>query len=380
MTIRLASIIYWVIQRLFFYAKPLFAGKSRTQICSVIYKPDAIGDFLLSSGVISTLINQTNDKWILFCSPEVQALATLIFPDLECKVLTGTNQHASKAFWKKLRPIYDFRKSYQVKHMVCLKHALTGVDHIALNWLDPEISSGTVHSPIKPSTPASFASYHFTHPIPYTSQRKKYPLEIQAHLDVSNIFCKHPITEKEARPFLPVDTEGSKNNPILMIFPATRSALRNYSYDQLAEAVNDFLIKYPKFSIHLSGTPNQEQDLLKFKNMLTPTVNIIIVFPNSIIEAAKQIGKATIVVGMESAPTHIATTLNKPTIAILGGGHFNHFAPWGNPKRQIWLHHQLPCYQCNWSCKFSEPFCITRIDKNSILDHLLRLAMTEPSL
>jgi ADP-heptose:LPS heptosyltransferase len=83
--------------------------------------------------------------------------------------------------------------------------------------------------------------------------------------------------------------------------------------------------------------------------------------------AAERISSARLVFSMESGPAHLATALDKPGVFILGGGHYGVFAPWGNPKRQHWIHEPLICYHCNWKCKFDEAKCVTEIPPSRIV-------------
>jgi ADP-heptose:LPS heptosyltransferase len=63
----------------------------------------------------------------------------------------------------------------------------------------------------------------------------------------------------------------------------------------------------------------------------------------------------------ETAAVHIATTLRKPVVGIVGGGHFGRFYPWGDPKTSRAINKPMDCYGCNWICKYETMRCIQEI-------------------
>ena len=83
-------------------------------------------------------------------------------------------------------------------------------------------------------------------------------------------------------------------------------------------------------------------------------------------------------VGIESGPLHIAVAMNKPTIGILGGGHGDRFYPGDSDERKLTAQHVLPCYWCNWSCRFPEPYCMTRITPESVIEKISQLVGALP--
>jgi ADP-heptose:LPS heptosyltransferase len=62
---------------------------------------------------------------------------------------------------------------------------------------------------------------------------------------------------------------------------------------------------------------------------------------------------ATMVVANDTGPAHIAIALARPTIVILGGGHFGAnfpYPPAATPRGTHVLYHEMPCYHCHWIC------------------------------
>lgn len=372
------SKLYRIFQGLSFAYSP--RKKKNAKSINLIYKPDAIGDFLLASGVIRELLTRKPGDWVLICSPQVEDLARHLFPELGLVVMQGSNRLDSGNALSKIRSLRPFCRAHQIETLVCLRHSLTGMDHVLLNWLDPVESSGIELSPIPAATPGPYRHFQFTHQPEYPDQRGALPLEVHAHLEVVNHVLQNPLREKDCPPFLNFSPVAPSNPPELAIFPVTRSRLRNYPLPRLAEAVNSFLDVHPDFWVHIYGTKSDDSALHEFQSQLQAVHPVIIEYPTSILDAARRIQDASLMLCMESAPAHIASILDIPMVCILGGGHFDYFSPWGTPEHQIWITHPLPCYHCNWDCIFAEPKCITKIDKHIVTTRLIKLANMKISL
>ncbi|MCC5844286.1 MAG: hypothetical protein JJU05_08550 [Verrucomicrobia bacterium] len=362
--------MYRVFQKALFSCKP-HKKKSAREI-HLIYKPDAIGDFLLAGGVIRQLIKRAPGPWGLICSPQVKDLAEHLFPDLILIVLQGSNRGNSSNAFAKICSLRCFCRSHRVGTLVCLRHSLTGMDHVLLNWLHPEISSGIHDTPMPAPTPDRYRTYRFNHAPVYPTERGQLPLEVHAHLAVVNALIDSPLLESDCMPFLNLQVIKRNAPPELAVFPVTRSRLRNYPLPKLSETVNQFLRVRPDFRVTVFGTRDDEADLRKFQSLLQSPHPVNIEYPASILDAAKRIQQSTQLLCMESAPAHIATILDIPMVCILGGGHYDYFAPWFTSSNQHWIAERLPCYSCNWNCVFDTSQCIDKITSASILNGLLQ--------
>ena len=81
--------------------------------------------------------------------------------------------------------------------------------------------------------------------------------------------------------------------------------------------------------------------------------------------------KATLYVGNESGPLHIAAVSGTTAIGLFGPGEPFVFYPWGT--KTAYLHHILPCNPCNQThCIHPESPCITRISVQEVI-HQLKL-------
>jgi ADP-heptose:LPS heptosyltransferase len=73
----------------------------------------------------------------------------------------------------------------------------------------------------------------------------------------------------------------------------------------------------------------------------------------------------------DSAIYHMAMAINKPTLCIAGGGHFNRFVKYTNHENVRICYEEMPCFNCDWMCIFKFPLndpypCVSAIDLNHI--------------
>lgn len=79
----------------------------------------------------------------------------------------------------------------------------------------------------------------------------------------------------------------------------------------------------------------------------------------------------------DSGPMHIAAALGTPVVAVFGPGSVEMFAPWGDRHRVVMR--AVPCRPCFDKCRFTEPFCMTRIDPAVVLGTILDSGTAERS-
>jgi ADP-heptose:LPS heptosyltransferase len=89
----------------------------------------------------------------------------------------------------------------------------------------------------------------------------------------------------------------------------------------------------------------------------------------TLVETAGLLLESELVFATESALAHLSVALRRPTIVILGGGHFGLFAPWGMKIAPVrWITNQVDCYGCNWACIHSSAICIQNIPTSKIVE------------
>ncbi len=62
---------------------------------------------------------------------------------------------------------------------------------------------------------------------------------------------------------------------------------------------------------------------------------------------------ATLVVSNDTGPAHLSIALGRPTVVIVGGGHFGGFVPYPKevtPDNARFVYQEMECYHCFWRC------------------------------
>lgn len=103
----------------------------------------------------------------------------------------------------------------------------------------------------------------------------------------------------------------------------------------------------------------------------------------SLPQLVQLISGAALVIGNETSAIHIAAATQTKSICILGGGHFNRFAPYpaDMPNSPLCLYEKMECYNCNWLCRFetlaTEPYpCVSSVSLESVLGATLGVLST----
>lgn len=86
--------------------------------------------------------------------------------------------------------------------------------------------------------------------------------------------------------------------------------------------------------------------------------------------------RAVLVVSNDTGPLHLAIGLGAPTVAIIGGGHFESFVPYpeqATPNHVRFVYEKMDCYHCFWRChKRSDPKdsfpCVAAVSQEQVQD------------
>lgn len=86
---------------------------------------------------------------------------------------------------------------------------------------------------------------------------------------------------------------------------------------------------------------------------------------------AALLSQATFYVGHDTGAMHIAAAVDRPVIGIFGGGHWPRFRPAGRKTGSVVQ--PLPCFGCNWDCRFGDAPCVKKITTADVTQAVERL-------
>jgi ADP-heptose:LPS heptosyltransferase len=125
--------------------------------------------------------------------------------------------------------------------------------------------------------------------------------------------------------------------------------------------------------IHMVGGPEMEETAAYLEGLMPEDSIINLVGKTTLPKLIDHIARTALVICNETSAVHIAAACNTKAVCILGGGHFDRFAPYPEHvhHRTTFVYEKLPCYYCNWLCIYttepSEPFpCVGTINLEKV--------------
>jgi ADP-heptose:LPS heptosyltransferase len=176
---------------------------------------------------------------------------------------------------------------------------------------------------------------------------------------------------KAARMLVP-DSASMK----LAVIPGANWAGRIYPPDRIVSAISE--VTDLRLSCLIFGTSNEVSLCGDLSLKLSKCHNV-----QEIVDLSGKTNVRTLieclrlcdlVFSAESAPLHIATALGKPSVGVIGGGHFGRFYPWGDPEMNRIVFQRMDCYFCNWNCPTSSVSCVREIPPSAVTREIEYLA------
>ena len=331
-----------------------------------IYKVDRVGDFVLALGAIRRIVQAEGAKnCLLIISPYVQELAAREFPSVEQVVV--------QPFLTGLRPLLRYLRSRSgenlfrlgVGKLICLRHHRFFLENIILGFIPAGETWGAVNSELARESGQWLGSISFDHTCRTFPELPGEPSEMSRHRAVVDCFFGYAV---EVADVVPCMEAGSADLVRFVgVSPYGSAAVRDFPLDLLA-STGRFLWREHHLPLRLLSPREDANRYGELADRLTragvPSVEVRVC--PTLADLIDAVSECRLVLSVETATAHLATALDRPLIALVGGGHYGWLAPWWRSSRQKWLTHPLSCFQCNWFCIHSEPRCLTHINEVTV--------------
>lgn len=153
---------------------------------------------------------------------------------------------------------------------------------------------------------------------------------------------------------------------IIAICPGKLTTYVGWEPDNFVQLMKKLNQKFPKAKFLIIGSIG-ESHLLKFNDDVLLKENVINLCGSTTLRTlAALFLRCHLVVGNDSGPIHIAIAVKARSVALLGGGHFGRFMPYGDPLKNHFVIKKMNCFNCDWKCKYSSNKCITEISVNDV--------------
>ncbi len=140
------------------------------------------------------------------------------------------------------------------------------------------------------------------------------------------------------------------DTPIVIIHPGTGAAVklwRNEAWAHCADALPTLLTTPAQVRIILTGSPNERPLLEEIAHSMNRTPAPPIMLTNLTVgQLAALLGRASLVLGVDNGPLHLAVAQGTPTLQIFGPTDPRVFGPWGNPEQHIVITSTHRCPTC----------------------------------
>jgi len=225
-----------------------------------------------------------------------------------------------------------------------------------------------------------------TRPVPYTPGRH----EVEQNLTLIRAACqrKEPSIE-EAGPleFNPSAQDSNfatrylaergigPETPLIVIQPGAGALVKLWRAEGFAQ-VGDRLVERYRARLLITGS-SQEKGLAREIANHMRTEPVIAAGQTTLGQMAALMAHATLVIGVDSGPLHLAVAQGVPTIHLYGPVDHRTFGPWGDLRRHRVVISDLDCIPCNRLDYTPEELekhpCVRLIAEEQVLEEACRL-------
>lgn len=349
-------------------AATVWPRRKKRQFRLTILKLDRLGDAVLSLGAVRELLREFGAKeTLMVVSTVAEPLFRAELPEVELVVLPPFCERYFPDLLVFLWCHAARLRSISTETLVCLRHQPSDYLHVIVRLIAPAKCHASRWDRAGENVSLSFPKAVL---VSYPQVSEGTCLELEAHCRLlESVTGKRMEIEAVTPTILAAQAVAGS---VLLVCPLAGAAIRHYPPYLLASAIHDFL---QRVSLPVEFCLPPEADIEPWQSAMSAAGVPQAKWhrPETLESLLQLVARSCLVLAPDSAPAHIATALDKPGVFFLGGGHFGMFAPWSKSLRQVWLHHVMDCYQCHWNCIHPEPFCITHIKPQVVVEALLRV-------
>ena len=141
----------------------------------------------------------------------------------------------------------------------------------------------------------------------------------------------------------------------IVVSPFGKNPIRNWPYYKWARLIS----KHSDFPILICGGAQDYSQGEKIMKQAGHPAIYNLCGRITLRQLGALLKRARLCVGAESAAGHIAAAVGCPNVIIIGGGHFGRFMPYSPKTTLVYL--PMDCYHCNWRCTHGQAHCISQI-------------------
>jgi ADP-heptose:LPS heptosyltransferase len=158
----------------------------------------------------------------------------------------------------------------------------------------------------------------------------------------------------------------------IIIFPGAGVIKRSWEADRFLQLIK-LLQQHTQIPIYLAGGPGEAVIGDFLVQNLAPGSVTNLINKTTLPGLIALIANAELIISNETSAIHIAAATHTKCVCILGGGHFERFAPYPDYiiNRPFCVYEKMPCYYCNWICIYkteaTEPHpCVSNVSLDKV--------------
>jgi len=351
-----------------------------------IFKPDGIGDFFLSTGVIRLLASEFGEENLTIAVlPALQSVVSGQFPRarvitlalekkrrilnvfvancLRCFPALLALRQINPDYSISLRHMRDYFQSVLFYSVRCRKrfvaeNLLLGNKRRIRRWTE-KILTG-FFSPTVICYPKSKAIESFSQALPF---------ELEAHRLLVSALLAREVPGREIMPRIFPVKVLPKVGVCWVCAPFSSDPGKDFPTEGWIRLLNSLEPQELPDRLVLTGSMGQISKLKDFRDQILSSrseksYSIQIDLPPSLQEFIDLLAMADCVLTVDTAAAHASTALDQRTLVLFSGQHPDMFSPWSTSSRQLWM---LPSKAVNSEAWYS------RLEDKDILASLRKI-------
>jgi predicted lipopolysaccharide heptosyltransferase III len=151
------------------------------------------------------------------------------------------------------------------------------------------------------------------------------------------------------------------------IHPSAAFPSKQWAAEYFAQVI-DHLAQHHQLATILAVAPSEARVAQAVARATTTNIKPLIMDDLTLSELMALLSQATLFIGNDSGPAHIAAALTRPVVVIFGSSNQQVWQPWTTQPYRV-LQTSLPCIPCpGYVCKeFGEPQCIKQVSVASVI-------------
>lgn len=351
-----------------------FAAFRRPSKRLLIIKTDAIGDYILFRNFVE-IVSQS----ALYQDYKIDVLGNILWRDLAC---TYDSAFVDEFIFTRAPDLYEspsktltlglrlFRKNYRLVLQPTYARTLINDSLAAFTGTKRIIGFESDEDQIPLRYKVKTDKFYTT--------RLVLPVDKYFEFERTKFFFESVLNSKIQlfSTHIPINSADKTG---IVIIAGAGTAKREWGKENFLALIR-LIRQHTAQPIYLAGSPADLPIGDYMEANLTPGEVVNLIGKSTLPQLIDIIGNAELVIANDTSAIHIAVAAKTKSVCILGGGHFERFAPYPAyfEYRPVCVFEKMDCYYCNWDCIYkpaaTEVYpCVGKINVTRVWDAVLPL-------